>query len=178
MYADFGDVFSTNFNAWWRTGDRGANLFAERLPPHMKVLTDLPSPTIASQVLVVQVPLALSKRKLAGEFQKLLTQHHRGRRGARNIEFSSAKYPVTGHIDTVALQKCLDVYDMKISNPDMRLWEIAQKCKAIQSESRIKTTDSKGEITNKKLILSNTTSRLLKRAMTIIQNVENGRFAF
>ena len=178
LYADFGDVFSTDFNVWWRKGDRGANLFAERLPPNMSVLTEFPNSTIAGQVLVVQVPLALSKRKLAGEFQKLLTEHHRGRRGSRNTEFSSAKYPVTGHIDTVALQKCLDVYDMKISNPEMRLWEIAQKCKAIQSESRIKSTDSSGEITNKKLILSNTTSRLLKKAMTIIQNVEEGRFAF
>jgi len=178
LYADFGDVFSSDFNVWWRTGDRGANLFAERLPPNMQVLNEFPDAATAGQVLVVQVPLALSKRKLAGEFQKLLVTHHLGRRGVRNTEMSSAKYPVTGHIDTIALQKCLEVYDMKIANPEMRLWEIAQKCKAIQSDSRIKSTDSRGEITNKKLILSNTTSRLLKKAMTIIQNVEEGRFAF
>jgi hypothetical protein len=178
LYEDFGDVFSTDFNVWWRTGDRGANLFAERLPPNMQVLTEFPDATTAGQVLVVQVPLALSKRKLAGEFQKLMTQYHLGRRGVRNTEMSSAKYPVTGHIDTIALKKCLDVYDMKTANPKMRFWEVAQKCKAIQGESRIKSTDSNAEITNKKLILSNTTNRLLKKAKMIIQNVENGRFAF
>ena len=178
LYADFGDVFASDFKTWWTTDDRGATLFAERLPPQMEVLTQFPEASCASQVLVVQVPLALSKRKLAGEFQRLLTEHHRGRRGTRNTEFSSAKYPVTGHIDTLALQKCLDVYDMRIANPEMRLWQIAQEAKAIKGESRLKSNDTKSEITNKKLILSNTTNRLLKKVMRIIENVEQGRFAF
>ena len=178
LYADFGDVFASDFRTWWTTDDRGATLFAERQAPQMQVLTQLPDASFASQVLVVQVPLALSKRKLAGEFQRLLKEHHRGRRGTRNTEFSSAKYPVTGHIDTLALQKCLDVYDMRIANPSMSLWQIAQEAKAIKGESRLKSNDTKSEITNKKLILSNTTNRLLKKAKQIIENVEMGRFAF
>ena len=47
LYEDFGDVFSTDFNVWWRTSDRGANLFAERLPPNMQVLTQFPDATTA-----------------------------------------------------------------------------------------------------------------------------------
>lgn len=178
LYEDFGDVFTPDFKTWWQTGDRGARLFAERLPPRMSLIDEMPAPAIADQVLVLQVPLVMSKRTLSVEFQKILKVHHAGKRGKRNNVNSTARYRVTGHIDTDALQKCLRVYDMKIANPQMKLWEVAQKCKAIQGESRIKSTDSSGEITNKKLILSNTTNRLLKKAKTIIQNVENGRFAF
>src|ERR1700676_4105430 len=31
LYADFGDIHASDFKGWWRTGDRGASLFAE--PP-------------------------------------------------------------------------------------------------------------------------------------------------
>jgi len=128
--------------------------------------------------LIVQVPLALPKRLLAAEFQKLLNAHHSGKRGRRNNVSSTARYPVTGHIDTDALQKCLRVYDMRITNPKMPLWQITQECKAIKRDAFIEDGDTQGIITNKKLILANTASRLVKKAMMIVQNVEQGRFPF
>ena len=112
------------------------------------------------------------------EFQKLLNTHHAGKRGRRNNVSSTARYPVTGHIDTDALQKCLRVYDMKIANPKMPLWEITQECKAIKRDAFIVDGDTQKIITNKKLILANTASRLVKKAEAIIKNVENGRFPF
>ncbi len=178
IYQDFGDVFATDFKTWWQTNERGAYLFAEQLPPKMIVIDEMPDASIFDQVLVLQVPLKLPKRLLMAEFQKLLNVHHSGKRGRRNNVSSSARYPVTGHIDTDALQKCLRVYDMKIENPKMRLWQVTQACKAIKRDAFIADGDTQGIITNKKLILANTASRLVKKAEVIIKNVENGRFPY
>lgn len=178
IYQDFGDVFTTDFKRWWQTNERGAYLFAEQLPPKMIVIDEMPDASISGQVLVLQVPLKLPKRLLMAEFQKLLNVNHSGKRGRRNNVSSSARYPVTGHIDTDALQKCLRVYDMKIENPKMRLWQVTQACKAIKRDAFIVDGDTQGIITNKKLILANTASRLVKKAEIIIKNVESGRFPF
>jgi len=178
IFHDFGDVFATDFKTWWQTNDRGSYLFAEQLPPKMTLIDLMPDESLAGQVLVVQVPLALPKRFLAAEFQKLLTVHHSGERGKRNNESSTARYPVTGHIDTDALQKCLRVHDMKIANLQMPLWKITQECKAIKRDAFIEDGDTQAIITNKKLILANTASRLVKKAVLIIKNVEQGMFPF
>jgi hypothetical protein len=178
IYQDFGDVFATDFKTWWQTNERGAFLFAEQLPPKFQPIKVIPNEVTMSQVIVLQVPMALPKRLLMTEFQKLLNAHHSGKRGRRNNVNSTARYPVSGHIDTVALQKCLRVYDMKIANPKMPLWQLTQECKAIKRDAFIVNGDTQGIITNKKLILANTASRLLKRAVLIIKNVEDGKFAF
>jgi hypothetical protein len=178
IYQDFGDVFSSDFKKWWQSDERGAYLFAEQLPPKMVVITQMPDTSVSNFVLTIQVPLQLPKRYLTAEFQKILNNHHAGRRGKRTNESSTARYPVTGHIDTDALQKCLRVYDMKIANPKMPLWQISQESKAIKRDAFIVDGDAQGIITNKKLILANTASRLVKKAEVIIKNVENGRFPF
>ena len=178
IYQDFGDVFATDFKTWWQTNERGAFLFAEQLPPKMKLIDEMPDASVAGQVLVVQVPLALPKRFLAAEFQKLLNVHHAGKKGRRNNESSTARYPVTGHIDTDALQKCLRVYDTRKANPKMPHWQITQECKAIKRDAFIEDSDTQAIITNKKLILANTASRLVKKAKLIVKNVEQGKFPF
>ncbi len=178
IYQDFGNVFATDFKTWWQSNERGAYLFAEQLPPKMTLIDSMPDESVSSQVLVVQVPLALPKRFLVAEFQKILNLNHFGRRGKRNNEFSTARYPVTGHIDTDALQKCLRVYDMKIANPKMPLWQITQECKAIKRDAFIEDCDTQAIITNKKLILANTASRLLKKAEIIRINTELGKFPY
>ena len=178
IYRDFGDVFSTDFKSWWQSNERGAYLFAEQLPPKFQPIKSMPEEVTMNQVIVLQVPLALPKRFLMAEFQKLLNAHHSGKRGRRNNVSSTARYPVTGHIDTDALQKCLRVYDMKIENPKMPLWQITQQCKAIKRDAIIEDGDTQAIITNKKLILANTASRLVKKAGLIIQNVENGIFPY
>ena len=178
IYLNFGDVFAADFKTWWQSNERGAYLFAEQLPPKMTLIDAVPDASLAGQVLVVQVPLALPKRFLAAEFQKLLNLHHSGKRGRRNNVNSTARYPVSGHIDTVAMQKCLRVYDMKIANPKMPLWQLAQECKAIKRDAFIEDCDTQGIITNKKFILANTASRLLKRASKIISKTELGNFPY
>jgi hypothetical protein len=169
-------VFSSDFKSWLQTNERGAFLFAEHLPPKFQPINVMPDEVTMNQVMVLQVPMALPKRLLMADFQKLLNEHHAGKRGRRNNVTSTARYPVIGHIDVFALQKCLRVYDMKTANPKMPLWKITQECKAIKRDAFIEDSDTKGIVTNKKLILANTASRLVKKGKLIIRNVEQGKF--
>lgn len=175
IYADFGDVFADDFKTWWTTEDRGVRLFAEQVSARLEVITEMPS-SGSDQVLVVQVPLTLPKRFLSSQFQKLLDQHHTGKRGKRHNAASSAMYPVTGHVDIVALQKCLRVYDTKRANPGMPLWQVAQDAKAVLASNFVKKGDTKAEVTSKKFVLANTAKRLLKKAELVIEGVEAGKF--
>jgi len=178
LYADFGDIHSVDFKTWWQTDSRGSNLFAEQLPPDFKVIESIDEFIEGDRVIFLQLPLALPKRYLTQQFQKILNQHHEGRRGIRTNRISTAKYPITGHVDTDSLEKCLRVFDMKTSNPKMCLWEVAQECKVTSSSQFVRNdgSESKKEISAKKSILTNTASRLLKRAEKIVAAVSSGKF--
>jgi hypothetical protein len=69
---------------------------------------------------------------------------------------------------------------MKVMNPKMRLWEIAQECKVARAIQFVKNdgTEFRKDISAKKLILANTASRLVKKAALIVKNVEQGKFPF
>ncbi len=178
LYADFGDVFSCDFKTWWQTDDRGARLFGEEQLPQFRIIDPKVEIVPTRNSVYIQVPLDLPKRFLMREFQKILDENHTGKRGIRTNRNSTSLYPVTGHVDIDALQKCLSVYDMKKQNPKMKLWEVAQECRVVKPDSRIKAGDEKlkGELLRKRLIAANTVSRLLKKAKKIIVEVSNGRF--
>jgi hypothetical protein len=65
---------------------------------------------------------------------------------------------------------------MKNAIPKMHWWEVAQKSNATRNTQFIKPGDTPAEITNKKLVLSNTAVRLYKRAVLIIEGVGNAEF--
>jgi hypothetical protein len=177
IYADFGNIFASDFKTWWQTGDLGAELFAEQLPPEFKVISASEA-SDREAVLIVQVPLTLPKRYLASNFQKILNAHHSGRRGVRTNKLSSAKYPITGHVDTAALQKCLRVYELRLADPKKQLWKVAQEAKAASPKNYIidEKTEHKSVQVAKKLILANTAKRLLNRAQRIIKGTSMGMF--
>jgi hypothetical protein len=176
LYADFGDVFEVSFREWWRAGGRGEYLFAEELPPQFGVIDEMPPESLRDEVLVVQLPLGLPKRALNSAFQRLLKEVHQGKRGYRHNANSTARYPVTGHVDIVALQKTLRVHDVKREYPDMYLWQVAQVGKAVLASRYVNDGDLPSDVLLKKNGLANTAKRLLNRAELIIAGVERGRF--
>lgn len=174
LYRDFGDVFAVDFKTWWRTNDRGAVLFAEQLPAEFKLIVDGDELINNDKLIYLQIPLALPKRELLKKFHELLDIHHEGRAGIRTNINSTAKYPITGHVDIEALKKCLRVYDMKKEHPKMKLWELAKECNiafAKQTGAGITAMDS-----DTKLVFANTASRLLKKAKIIIAGTVEGKF--
>ena len=112
------------------------------------------------------------------EFQSVLDRNHQGRAGIRTNKHSTSKYPISGHVDMDSLDKCLRVYDMKKQNPKMYLWEVAQKCKITLTKQYVLNdgSESPSAISDKKLILANTSSRLLKKAEKIIAGTGSGEF--
>lgn len=171
LYNDFGDVYSVDFKTWWQTGDKGAYLFAEKLPPSFSVV---PVEEIEAQkdVLYLRMPLSLPKRFLSQEFQKILKNHHPGSRGKRTNEQSTARYPVKGHVDIDSLAKCLRVYTMKQEFPELTLWQVGHRCglkTSFGSDPSLLHTDDK-------FVLANMVSRLIKRARRMVAGVAEGKF--
>ena len=176
LYQDFGDVFNTDFKTWWNNDSRGVSLFAEELLPDFGLISDMEDFVNNSNILYIQVPLALPKRYLSNEFQKILRKFHQGKKGVRTNKSSTAKYPITGHVDIPALDKCLRVYDYYTLNPKKTLWEIGNDCKVVMPAGLIKDPENDLNFFAKKMVLANTTKRLLTKAEKIIEGVGNGVF--
>lgn len=176
LYKDFGDIYSKDFKTWWNLNNNGVNLFAEEFLPEFKVITELQYPSANEDILYLQIPLQLPKRYLSNEFQKILRKHHRGKRGIRTNKISTAKYPVTGHVDLPALDKCLRVYDYFLEHPSKTLWEIGNDCKVVLPSGLIKNPQTDLNFYAKKMVLANTTKRLLNRAKLIIEGTSKGKF--
>ena len=107
-----------------------------------------------------------------------MKKHHQGKRGVRTNKYSTALYPITGHVDTAALQKCLQVFDMKVQNPNLKLWQIAQKCRLSTQENRLKNdgTETPYEITSKRRNLASAADKVLRRAAKIVAGTSAGVF--
>lgn len=179
LYIDFGDVHGREFKEWWDENRRGVRLFAEPLVDfNIRLIETQESLHIADFLMNVQIPLNLPKRFILKEFNKLLKKNHQGRRGIRTNRHSSALYPVTGHVDIAALQKCLLVYDTKIREPNLRLWQIAQKCRLSKLEHRLKNdgTETPSEITDKRRLLASAADKILRKANKIIAGTAEGKF--
>lgn len=91
MYRDFGDVFTMDFEQWWRS--KGQTLFAERIsPPEVRELDHVNmrlSPGIASHLLL-EIPLNLTEATIVKQVKKILRNHP-----SREVERrSSAKRPL------------------------------------------------------------------------------------
>jgi len=81
-------------------------------------------------------------------------------------------------VDIAALQKCLLVYDTKIREPNLRLWQIAQKCRLSKLEHRLKNdgTETPSEITDKHRLLASAADKILRKANKIIAGTAEGKF--
>lgn len=176
LYDDFGDVYATDFKTWWQTNSRGSVLFAEEVPPKFEVISDHSAFTKDSQIVYLRVPLMLPKRYLTKQFQEILNKHHQGKRGVRTNKNSTAKYPITGHVDTWALQKCLAVYDARNVLPKKPMWQIALDCKVVSTKSMAINPKTGEPMSGDKLVFANTVNRLLRKAEKIIKGTAEGRF--
>lgn len=180
----FGDPLENEFKAWWSEGGRGAELFAEpALPDTVQAvspedLLEFSSGWDQNSYLIVGIPLRLPKADIQRRVARLVRKHHHRQRGQRLLKESKARYPVTGQFSTKALKSILQVYEMRQMQPDLPLWEIAQrvgfmKTKLTPDEMRFRGT---GEASDKKLSMSSATSRKLKQAKILIDGVGKGRF--
>jgi len=191
LYSDFGDVRDDNFHKWWTENQRGAMLFAEQ-PLSVKfgelgAASEWQPQWDSETVMVVAVPLTMSKRSLKGAFAKLLDDRHSGNKSGRPSlatlkEVSTAKYKLERNYTISNLQTALAVYDLwlenqaKLASEKLTLWQIG---KALNI-NRDAVKDAESEHTADRLVgrnvLGATVSRYVKQAKAMIENAAVGRF--
>ena len=186
LYADLGDVRHDTFKAWWTAGERGAKLFGEPVLPvtltELKNVAEWQPDWSKDQIMVVAVPLAVSKRRLAGYFANLLKKRHKGERGRKSLSdpnSSAAKYPLERNVSVHTLQIQLAVYDAVIASrtvgPKQTLAEIGQSMKLVPS-AMPKQGDSASERSDKRNVMAAVVSRYFRQAQAIVANTAKGRF--
>jgi hypothetical protein len=191
LYVDFGDVRNDNFHKWWTEGERGVNLFAE--PPlsvkfgELETVADWQPHWDKAAVMVVAVPLTVSKRALKGAFTQLLDSRHTGNKSGRPSlaklkKISTANYKLEHNYTISGLMTTLAVYDLWVENQKrpkaekLTLWEIG---KALNVNAKaIKRAESKlpYERLDGRNVLGATVSRYVKQARAMIENTSTGKF--
>lgn len=178
LYSDFGDVRSNDFKSWWTESGRGVRLFAE--PPSSNVMvlkTSEPVPD-ESEFLTLALPKNLPKRYLQRRFRELLTkaEHHPGARGKQHARMSKAKYQIKGQPNLTGLALTLKVYDFKLANPQLKLWEIGDQMPRFMVGSKISASDTKAIVVNKRNVLSASVARYIRKAEEMIAATSLGEF--
>ena len=174
LYADFGNAHTSTFKEWWNHPGRAKHLFAEpKSPHHFEILTEPPTREDLADpdVFYVKVPLNFPKRALQRYFaQTLAAKKHTGERGKQYARMSRARYRVRGQPNLDALQKILAVYDRWREQPKP-LWCIAVDLHLFHLDSDRPTPDEANAA-------AATTSRYLRKAKLIIENVGRGVFPY
>jgi len=175
LYQDFGDVRDDDFKAWWSQGSRAIRLFAE--PAAEAVVRELQGGEAApdqSDVLTLAFPLNLPKRYLQKRFNQLLKKHHTGKQGVQFAKSSRARYKFEGQPNVPAMKLSMKVYEMKLENPKMKLWEIGNEMPGVIRSQKLKASDDQYTKEQKKKVLAASVSRYLRRAQESIQRVGQG----
>ena len=188
LYKDFGDVREDNFHAWWTKDGRSVKLFSEK--PLVTHLTELESVAdwneywTAEDVMVVVVPLRVAKRRLKGQFAKLLENRHSGKQGRPAVasQLCTAKYTLARNYTIPNLQTMLSVYDLWLENQSrakedkLALWQIGYELKLNAKAAKTATSTLKGGHVESRNILAATVSRYVSQAKCIIANTALGKF--
>jgi hypothetical protein len=178
LYTDFGDVRGDDFKAWWTEGGRGVRLFAEPPSANVGVLQSGVAAPDASEFLTLALPKNLPKRYLLRRVRELLSkdENHPGARGKQHARMSNSKYQVKGQPNLAGLALTLRVYDFKVANPLLTLWEIGNQLPRFMVGNKISACDTHAEIVNKRNVLSASVARYIKKAVMMSANTSTGQF--
>lgn len=191
MYADFGDIREDNFHKWWTENQRGATLFAEQPLTvkfgELKQAAEWQPHWDSEAVMVVAVPLSMSKRALKGAFARLLDSRHTGNKSGRPSmaklkEVSTARYKLEHNYTISGLMTALAVYDLWVENQTrpkaerLTLWEIGKALNI--NKKAINRAESKlpYERLDGRNVLATTVSRYVKQARAMVANTAGGKF--
>ncbi len=178
LYADFGDVRGDEFKAWWTESGRGVRLFAEPPSANVEVLQGGAAAPDASEFLTLTLPKNLPKRYLLRRIRELLAskENHPGARGKQHARMSKAKYQVKGQPNLAGLALTLRVYDFRVANPHLKLWEIGDQLPRFMVGNKLAATDTHAEVVAKRNVLSAAVARYIKKAQTMISCTSSGQF--
>jgi len=116
LYADFGDIWATDFKIWWNAH---SVLFAEPRSEYSMVVANTPgelAPFNSTQAINVVVPLTWTRKGLKKRFAYIVDQRvDAGSRGP-NTELSQAKYRLGTRWNIGAFQAAYSVFKLRQAN--------------------------------------------------------------
>ena len=185
LYKDFGDVRSDNFKEWWK--DKGVELFAEKpLPQSLTKLTTKAEwdETWGDSVMVVAVPLSMSKRYIYSRFITLVKKNHTAKRGrtAEQWTKSTAKYRINRNHTIDNLRTTFTVYSEYVTNnklpkhDKLTIWQLGDKLKIVKNATTVKNELIGRTEIERRNILAASVSRYVKQAKKIIAATAEGKF--
>jgi hypothetical protein len=188
LYADFGDVRADDFHKWWTEGNRGVELFADK-PLTVRfgelATADEWNPSWNDEgVLLVAVPLQMSKRSLKGAFAKLLDARHTGKQGRPAVDntHTTAQYKLHQNYTIPSLRLSMSVYEMSEANKhlpkekQLTLWEIGAALNLNKQAAKDALSEHKPDRVVGRNVLAVTASRYKRQAQRLIANAAEGRF--
>lgn len=188
LYADFGDVRSDDFPAWWGGSEqRGRKLFAEQastaLVAEIKDVAEWEQLKATGHFVLLAFNMDIGRRKLQAKLAEFLAEHHTGKRGRRALgsTTSTARYPLHRNYSQHNLRVMLETYDAWYANQQLpkdeqlTLWEIGESIKLVPTAITRKS-DLPETKTNKRNVMTMAVSRYVRQAKRIIANTAKGQF--
>lgn len=185
LYADFGDVRSESFKEWWK--ERGVTLFAEK--PLPQSLTKINSKdewddAWGEGVMVVAVPMSMSKRYIYSRFIALVKKHHTAKRGRTAEQWikSTAKYTINRNHTIDNLRTTYTVYMEYVANSKLpkheklTVWQLGDKLKIVKNATVAKNELIGRTEIERRNILAASVGRYVKQAKKIIAATAEGKF--
>ena len=194
LYADFGDVFATDFKTWFTRNNRGQHLFAEPAVPSIVPLTRADLAQLPDQfeesLILLAIDRSLPIRSVMNKVRAAFKRSGLGRnRGQRTLGQSRALYPLVTTLRTDTLKKTYDLYRFYKEHPETKLWELGNRFKVSGSFSpeelsearkRLRLYDDKSKTTRslekRKNLMTVGARRHLANAKSIIEWVGKGKF--
>jgi len=179
-YKDFGDVRGGDrFKQWWNS--KAVALFAEK--PLPQSLTKLPNKiewddTWGDSVMVVAVPMSMSKRYIYRKFMDLVIKNHTAEQWAK----STAKYPINRNHIIDNLRTTFTVYEAYVANSQLSkaekltVWQLGNKLRVVKSLAKSKYGEEGRTEIERRNILAASVSRYVKQAKQIIAATAEGKF--
>jgi hypothetical protein len=87
---------------------------------------------------------------------------------------SKANYQIKGQPNLAGLALTLRVYDFKVANPHLKLWEIGDQLPRFMLGNKILSKDTHAEIVSKRNVLSASVARYIKKAEVMIDRTAKG----
>jgi len=177
LYKDFGDVRGDCFKDWWIQDNRGVKLFGEPIQENtVRVVNKDEINMFDDEQLLFTIPLNLPQKHIHERLKKIISTHHKGKRGRQNAKSSKALYRFTGQPNIQGMKNALKVFDFLTANPSSKLWEVGRIFPQFQMELLENEKNGVKTSYDFKRKIEATVSRYKRKAYSSIKNVEQGKF--
>jgi len=186
---DFGDINDVEFMEWW--GEKGLLLFFfdnldndfSQFPTVGVRDLETAQESIDQGRFMVSIDMTYPKKVIMDRLKGIVDRQATAKVGIRKFKADKGgKYNIENKFDIKALKKTLAVYDLRIKDKKLSLWEIEEQINLIDKKSKNKGDiwhwgNSPTQLAAKRKVQTVTVSRYLRHAEKIIENVaKHGKF--